>query len=884
MPDRLPRLSLLGTLAIDFPPPSAGDIVLAQPKRFALLAYLALARPAGWQRRDAIVALFWPESTQERARRALRDSIYGLRRDLGEWVIEGRGSEEIRLAPTITSDAQDFECAVTSADLDTAIALYQGELLPAFHLGDLPEFGQWLDDTRARFRRAALQAIREQRDAAAAGDVGRAVQLAARAVSLEDDPEDRAHLIALEARAALRPLPRVVVESEPVPAVRRAHPAPDAPTNTPRLRARAAPRWLIFVTLVALVGVWLARATFRPAPSKLSAGVTVILPFTVHGSEDAQYLGDGMVDLLAAKLDGVAGLQVVDPQSLHAALEVGSILTDPASARAIAAQLGASRYVMGSVVAAAGRLQVTAYLYDEQGAEIARADGLAPSDQLFALLDEVARELLAGQLAGSESEVASGAALSTASLPALREYLVGERAMRKGDFESAYSAFARATAIDSAFALAHYRMSSAADWLGRAEDAHVAIRAAARHQTRLTGTDRLLVEARVDFWLGDTREAERRYQRLVALRPTSVEARYELAEVRFHGGPWMGRSLLEAEPVFREVLALMPTHASSLLHLARLAAVRRDTLLVDSLTRVLAAQEPGHARLAELHLLASGLRAGDGRTADARIALDAVDVTSRAMAVDRMAAYTGDRDDALTLALPITADGVPEFPRRAGLEITAHLAAGLGQWTIADSMLARLAAVDPLRAAHSRALAVLGAAARGDTARARTALRAVSAAPTATMLASTWSDLQKFAALREAFFRGALADRLAGEREVANALAQLEASAVGEGDDPLYARHLAGLLRAMNAMGRDNPAAALSALEASWPPPRRTMMVRWAWHHTMVLSRVVRAEALLALGRSEEAAQWATAAVEDIAGTPLLQTRIDRVLEATRSR
>ena len=39
------------------------------------------------------------------------------------------------------------------------------------------------------------------------------------------------------------------------------------------------------------------------------------------------------------------------------------------------------------------------------------------------------------------------------------------------------------------------------------------------------------------------------------------------------------------------------------------------------------------------------------------------------------------------------------------------------------------------------------------------------------------------------------------------------------------------------------------------------------------LARVVRAELLVRLGRPDDAKRWARAAVEDIAGTPLLQRR-----------
>src|SRR2546426_8861371 len=67
--------------------------VLAQPKRVALLAYLAAATPKRLHRRDSLVALFWPELDQEHARAALRQALHGLRHALGEGVLVSRGDE-----------------------------------------------------------------------------------------------------------------------------------------------------------------------------------------------------------------------------------------------------------------------------------------------------------------------------------------------------------------------------------------------------------------------------------------------------------------------------------------------------------------------------------------------------------------------------------------------------------------------------------------------------------------------------------------------------------------------------------------------------------------------------------------------------------------------
>ena len=104
--------------------------VLAQPKRVALLAYLAVATPNGFHRRDKLLGLFWPESDQEHGRAALRKALYFLRQSLGEEVIVSRGDEEIGLAEGgLWCDAVAFEEALEAGDPEEALELYRGDLL-----------------------------------------------------------------------------------------------------------------------------------------------------------------------------------------------------------------------------------------------------------------------------------------------------------------------------------------------------------------------------------------------------------------------------------------------------------------------------------------------------------------------------------------------------------------------------------------------------------------------------------------------------------------------------------------------------------------------------------------------------------------------------------
>src|ERR1700694_3665606 len=68
---------------------------LLQPKRFALLAYLAAATPTGPHRRDTVLALLWPELDVHHARAALRQALFQLDQGLGPGVVRRVGDEEL---------------------------------------------------------------------------------------------------------------------------------------------------------------------------------------------------------------------------------------------------------------------------------------------------------------------------------------------------------------------------------------------------------------------------------------------------------------------------------------------------------------------------------------------------------------------------------------------------------------------------------------------------------------------------------------------------------------------------------------------------------------------------------------------------------------------
>lgn len=343
---------------------------------------------------------------------------------------------------------------------------------------------------------------------------------------------------------------------------------------------------------LALAGAFVLFGRGEPAVELTPNGM-VVLPFTVRGGEDVAVLAEGMVELLSAKLDGVAELRSADP---HVVLTLASDRPDPAGARELARRLGAGYYVLGSVLEFGGDLRLQASIHATEGSEpIAEASVEGADTAFLALVDDLAAELLlAGELA-PPGRMPRIAGMTTESLPALKLFLEGERAIRETRYDDAIGLLQRAVETDTAFALAYYRMSVAASWAERAVLRSRALEAAQRHQDRLSERDRALVEAYVASKRGRHAEAERYYREILASYPDDLEAWYELGEVLFHRGAFLGYSIADARPPFDRALELDPGHGQALHHLTNIGSFTRDVALLDSATRVIRARQGGDA-------------------------------------------------------------------------------------------------------------------------------------------------------------------------------------------------------------------------------------------------------------------------------------------------
>ena len=122
----------------------------AQQKRpLSLLAILALGGRHGMSR-HRIEAYLWPESSAERARHALDQAVYAIRRNLGGDVIIA-SAQELRLNPELVSaDVWKFDDAIRGRDWADAVGIYKGTLLDGFNFGESRELEAWIDAERGR--------------------------------------------------------------------------------------------------------------------------------------------------------------------------------------------------------------------------------------------------------------------------------------------------------------------------------------------------------------------------------------------------------------------------------------------------------------------------------------------------------------------------------------------------------------------------------------------------------------------------------------------------------------------------------------------------------------------------------------------------------------
>lgn len=424
----------------------------------------------------------------------------------------------------------------------------------------------------------------------------------------------------------------------------------------------------------------------------------VIIPFAVQGSPDVAYLGEGMVSLLGTKLDGAGALQTVDARAvMHTMEREGLEPGDTSSGAAAASEFGAGYYVVGNLVEAGGRMQITAALYDASGAEtpVGEASVQGGEEEMFELVDALAAELLSGLSGGPAARVRRIAAVTTENLAALKAFFEGEEQFRRGQFEASVASFQRAVQEDSAFALAHYRLSIVAEWALLEAVSNESAEDAIRWADRLAPRDRRMLDAYLTRRRGDNEAAARAYRSILGTHPDEMEAWLDLSEVLFHSNPLYGRSFTESRSTLDRVIAFDPNHSTALIHLARLAAFEGDYDRLDTLADRFIALNPDPGRTLEIESLQAYSHGDEARVEAVEVRMPGTSDVGLSLAIWSVATYPHRVAGAEHVATVLASPSRSLEARQLGNTWLAYFDLARGRLSAARQKLAELRRIAP---------------------------------------------------------------------------------------------------------------------------------------------------------------------------------------------
>jgi serine/threonine-protein kinase len=352
----------------------------------------------------------------------------------------------------------------------------------------------------------------------------------------------------------------------------------------PTMRSGSRNKWIAGVAGVVLTalsaGILLRSRT--DANQKLDTSLLAVAPFDVLDSKLGLWR-EGMVDLLSRNLDGAGPLRTVSPTVV---VRRWRGRADPESAADLGRRTGAGLALYGSLLSSGkDSVRVRATLLDvRRQSPVEEWELVEVADRVDRLGDSLTFRLLRGL--GRTRPVGSVrlAGFGSSSLPAVKAFLQGEQHLRRSEWDSALGYYERAIRLDSTFAPALRRASTALGWIRTGTDSlstALALRAG-EHNHRLPVRDSFFVTSdslfasllqagpfmsRADSGWGA------RLHRLFALLDqitsrysNDPEAWFLMGEAINHLGPYIGYSSEQQLEAFDRAIALDSAYGPSYIH------------------------------------------------------------------------------------------------------------------------------------------------------------------------------------------------------------------------------------------------------------------------------------------------------------------------------
>ena len=443
----------LRTLGETLVRPGSGDEPLyLQPKRLAVLSYLAAARPRGLHRRDSLLVVFWPEHDEQRARNALSQALHAIRHELGTDVLAAEGHELIGVSATgLSCDAVEFERLLEQGDLEHALRLYRGDFLSGLHVDEAPGFDRWQEAEAWRLRRRAWEAAATLADRAESDENPLAAihwlehalellptdeALLRRLVVLTDSLGDRAGALRAYGRFAEAMRDEYAVD-----------PSPETEALVTEIRGRTTP------------------AARPPPPTRVRTPIRsiAVLPLeNLTGRPGDEYFADGMTEMLITELSGIGALRVLSRQSVRAFKGSDRPL------RELTDLLGVDAVLEGSVLRAGNRIRVVVQLVRVEPEAHIWADAydrdLGDVLRLYSEIATAVASEVEAKLSGDERRLLSQGQLRSVHPAAYDHLLRGVALFGQSAYPQAMQELQAAVTLDPSFAEAHAWMAAS---LGR---------------------------------------------------------------------------------------------------------------------------------------------------------------------------------------------------------------------------------------------------------------------------------------------------------------------------------------------------------------------------------------------------------------------------------
>ncbi len=459
----------------------------------------------------------------------------------------------------------------------------------------------------------------------------------------------------------------------------------DAPAAPPSPKRRTVRRPALISGVLAVVAAILFLL-LRPHPVSADRRLGIaVMPFRT--APDASAWAETLPDLLSTLLDGTPGVRVADPWSLWRSLRSGPTAVarspDPEEAGRLAKKARASRFVLGSVDALGGQLNLTLRIYGGSEPEpIATIRMGGPADSSAELVGRAAVAVI--QKVDPERASVRVPVVEqylTSSPEALKAYLAARDAFRRGLPDSADIAITSAINLDSTFAMAYVAASNIRSHLqmlrGQPFSGLRELNALARRYGDSLGErQRLRLEAGEASIETDGPRAAAALGQLLDRDSTDFEAMNSLGYIHLVYGWQYGATFQDIQSVNERAVELDSTSMQAVLRRAQIAVSTGDRADVERQIRRIRALDTANPQIRGALHATEALLLSDAEFSQRLQSLAGERPYGAMIVFRRLRAFRPDRALELILQVRNTSTPGPTFEQAVRSELGLMVPAG----------------------------------------------------------------------------------------------------------------------------------------------------------------------------------------------------------------